>query len=188
METKVRIRRRALAFRDSMSGEERDRKSGAIMKKIAGLRWYEEADILLIYVDYRSEVSTKELIKRAFGEGKRVYCPRVEGENMNFYYINSMGELEEGYRGIKEPAGRAERLFSDNIAAGSKCLMLVPGSAFDRERNRIGYGKGYYDRYLERHPNIRTLGVCFEGQMQDGILADRYDRKVGKVVTEEGVY
>lgn len=150
METKARIRQRMLALRDAMQIQERKGKSAKIMARVTETLWYKEADILLTYISYRSEVDTESLIQNAFAEGKKVYCPRVEGEGMNFYEILSSEELEEGYRGIKEPQGRDERRFQLDKSQGKKCLMILPGSAFDEEGNRIGYGKGYYDRYLEK--------------------------------------
>ena len=187
METKAHIRKRVLAFRDGMPEKERSGKSGRIMKSVMETHWYREADVLLVYAAYKSEVNTGSLIRAAIEEGKKVYCPKVEGENMNFYRISSMDDLKEGYRGIREPEGEREKMFTaDDIQ--SRILMIMPGSVFDKEGNRIGYGKGYYDRYLKRgFSGIRTIGVCFACQMQERIPTDEYDRKADKVITEEHV-
>ena len=105
METKERIRRKVLAMRDAIPVQERNRKSKEIMARVIETLWYKEAEIVLAYISYRSEVDTESLIQNAFSEGKKVYCPKVEGERMNFYEILSTQELEEGYRGIREPEG-----------------------------------------------------------------------------------
>lgn len=95
-----------------------------------------------------------------------------------------------------EPLAKAETLFSVHEASSDSCLMIIPGSAFDRECNRMGYGKGYYDKYLdfvsEKNAGltfkIRTVGICFECQMQERIPAEAYDRKMDMVITEERIY
>ncbi len=188
METKAHIRKKMLMLRDGMGKEERDKKSGMVMGCIMGTRWYQDADILLVYAAYRSEADTGVLIKKALEEGKRVYCPKVKGESMDFYRIYSKEDLREGYCGIKEPPGGSERLFTKEDADKNRCLMLMPGSSFDKEGNRIGYGKGYYDRYLEKFPDIPTVGVCFDCQVQERIPADVHDKRADKVATEKGIY
>lgn len=191
METKARIRREILALRDAMTGKERYRKSKEIMARAMDTLWYKEADIVLAYISYRSEVETESLIQDALSQGKKVYCPKVEGDEMNFYEIFSMQDVEEGYCGIREPQGKKERKFVPGLARGGKCLMILPGSAFDEERNRMGYGKGYYDRYLERNGDgcggIKLIGVCFSCQLQKRIPADSYDKKADMVITERDI-
>lgn len=194
MERKEPIRQRILGLRDKMPREERDRKSAEIVKKTLQTQWYCEAGILLAYANFRSEVDTKELIRMGLLDGKKVYCPRVEGKRMNFYRILSMDDLEDGYRGIKEPPAKAESLFSGSRAAPAACLMIMPGSVFDKERNRMGYGKGYYDQYLaflwKESPafRLRTIGLCFECQMQERIPVEAHDRKADMVITEKRIY
>ena len=196
MEKKEPIRRQALTLRKGMPKEERDRKSADIMERIFQSDWYREAGIVLAYVNFRSEVDTGELLRKALLDGKKVYCPRVEGEKMNFYRILSPDDLEKGYGGIMEPLAKVETLFSVHEASSDSCLMITPGSAFDRECNRMGYGKGYYDKYLdfvsEKNAGltfkIRTVGICFECQMQKRIPVEAYDRKMDMVITEERIY
>ncbi len=179
-----------------MPKEERDRKSADIMERIFQSDWYREAGIVLAYVNFRSEVDTGELLRKALLDGKKVYCPRVEGEKMNFYRILSPDDLEKGYGGIMEPLAKVENLFSVHEAFSDYCLMVIPGSAFDRECNRMGYGKGYYDKYLDLISEkdagltfkIRSVGICFECQMQERIPVEAYDRKMDMVVTEKRIY
>lgn len=187
METKEHIRSRILALRDGMPEEERRRKSRGIMERVTQLPVYTGAELLLTYRNYKSEAATEELIIWALREGKRVYCPKVHGKEMEFYRMDSLDELTGGYKGIPEPAGERERLLTGKEIAAHHCLMLMPGSAFDRERNRIGYGKGYYDRYLERYPLIPTAAVCFACQLVKKIPAQPYDKRPDRIVTEETV-
>lgn len=187
METKALIRKRALAVRDALTEAERMEKSRMIMEKVMALPIYKEADRVLVYVTYKSEVQTHLLIAQALKEGKKVYCPKVKGETMDFYRVFSEDELEKGYKGIREPGENADRLLKEEELAEGKSMMLMPGSAFDRDGNRIGYGKGYYDKYLDWISNLQrltTVAVCFECQMQEGIPTEVYDKKADVVVTE----
>lgn len=188
METKGRIRKEVLARRDALTEEERRQKSSMIMEKVLAAESCRRAENLLVYVNYKSEVCTEELIFSALEEGKAVYCPKVNGEEMDFYRILSMRDLREGYRGIREPEAAAERLFDSKNAGTFQTMLLMPGSVFDRNRNRIGYGKGYYDKYLERNPGLKTIGVCFDCQMEDEIPFDIYDKRPDMVITESRVY
>lgn len=186
METKARIRKAALQTRDELTQEERMQKSDRILRSVIAHPWYGEAEVLLVYVSYKSEVDTTALIQSALQEGKAVYCPKVHGSEMDFYRIASMQDLVDGYKGIREPLGEPEKLFTDGNIFKDKAdyLMLMPGSAFDEQRNRIGYGGGYYDKYLEKHPQLHTMAVCFQCQIQKSIPADAYDWKPDVVVTE----
>lgn len=186
METKALIRKHALKLRDSLSEEERKVKSDRIMREILACEEYGKSENILVYVAYRSEVDTGFLIQVALQEGKAVYCPKVHGSEMEFYRIYSMEDLRDGYKGIREPLADDNRIF--NAAEEGQCLMLMPGSAFDRQRNRIGYGGGYYDKYLAKHPGLNTMAVCFECQIQKNIPADTYDRKPDAVLTECNIY
>lgn len=185
METKKHIRDRVLRLRDAMAPEERLVKSRKIMKKLKQTEAYINAELLLTYINYKSEVETKELIGDALTLGKKVYCPKVDGENIEFYRISSKEEVRSGYKGIPEPAGHEDSRLTENEISAHRCLMLMPGSAFDHERNRIGYGKGFYDRYLERYPQLESIAVCFACQLVEDIPAQVYDRRPDMIISEE---
>lgn len=188
METKECIRKKALMLRDRMTETERSRKSRIIIEKVMETPVYRRAEIILAYVNYRSETQTDIFIDHALKAGKRVYCPKVSGEEIDFYAIDTMKELTDGYKGIKEPPAHAERLLCDKDIREGKNMMLMPGCAFDKKRSRIGYGKGYYDRYLEKHRGLQTVAVCFECQVQEWIPSDEYDKKPDMIITEVTIY
>lgn len=188
METKALIRRQILELRDGMDAEERERKSSLIAGRVMDHPAFKEADCILCYASYKSEADTFSLMGHALAMGKKVYCPKVHGKEMEFYRIFSMEDLKKGYKGIREPRGEGERLFMPGMAAEEKCLMVMPGSVFDRDRNRIGYGGGYYDRYLAGHAGIATVAVCFDMQVLEKVPSDVYDRKPDMVLTERGIY
>lgn len=185
METKNCIRKRILAVRNQMTEKERLQKSRQIMEKFSGQKAYHEADILLGFVGYGSEVDTLALLEQAVWDGKKVYCPVSAADGtMEFYRFTSKQELTAGYKNIPEPKRTAE-VFSGNK---DKVCMLMPGVAFDKMRNRIGYGKGFYDRYLHSFMPEWLIAVCFECQITDKIPAEKQDVVPHMLLTESRMY
>lgn len=169
-----RLRRAALKERDALSFEERRRASVLMTERLLGHQWFYGSDIFLCFVSYGSEIGTHELIREAIRLGKRVYVPKVthmsEKQEMIFRRLTDMSELAEGYRGIPEPPEKAERYIYDAEEAG-RTLLLMPGAAFDRYRNRLGYGKGFYDAFLadKEDLRLRSIAVGFACQTVDEI-------------------
>ena len=184
METKKEIRKRILKERDNISDDKRFRSEILITERIIGHQWYYSATDLLIYKRIGSEDSTDEIIRDALLHGKRVWLPKVlsHGENnvMEFYPINMQSKLLPGYKGIPEPeAGEA---FSYTEEKQATTLMIMPGAAFDPKRNRIGYGKGFYDRYLMNKKTLHTIAIGFDCQMTGDIPAEENDCKPMQVI------
>ena len=144
------IRKSVLALRDGISSKDKTQYDASIKEIVLGMEEYRRAEVILAYVSYRSEVDTTALIQKALADGKYVFAPKVSGNEMEFWQISSLENLREGYRGILEPEQSIS--FPDWISRniGSKVMMWMPGIAFDKERHRIGYGGGFYDRYLNR--------------------------------------
>lgn len=116
--------------------------------------------------------------------GKKVAVPKVIVDNfMKFYYIDSLKSLTPGAYGILEPEAYPQR-----EACKEHALVILPGVAFDRQGNRIGYGKGFYDNYLSTHPQYHRIGLAFSAQCVDFIPADCHDIRVEAVITEKGNY
>ena len=198
---KKELRKQILARRNRLSKDEIMRKSAGILNILYTLAVYQNADIILAYVEYRSEVMTTPLIQRALSEGKMIYVPKVSGTDMDFYRIESLSALSEGYKGIKEPESAAQ-MFTVNTGYDSRTadtdktsrniLMLMPGAVFDRAHHRIGYGMGFYDRYLERLQSsgitIHTAALCFACQMLDDIPYYRHDICPEMIITEEKIF
>lgn len=181
--SKEEIRRQALLRRDRMSEEERRIGALRLTDRILGHQWYYMANRILIFASFGTEIDTTELIKEALRNGKEVFLPRVEGDEMQFYRIFSTGDLYPGYRGILEPDGTTQCYFYEPEAC-DHVLMIMPGAAFDLYRNRIGYGKGFYDRYLADKPKLQlhTIGIGFKCQMVEEILSEEQDVKPYQVI------
>lgn len=173
----------------------REEKSNEILHTLYGMKQYKEARILLAYADYQSEVITTPLIIKALAENKQVFTPRVNEDEMEFYRISGIEHLAKGYKGIREPIGNNG--FTDGIDAGdffiknAKPLMVMPGAVFDKEGHRIGYGKGFYDRYLKRFNeagiDVYKIALCYECQLLEKIPDESHDVGADVIITENRV-
>ncbi len=200
LETKKQIRTRVLKKRMALTTEERDRYSQKIRSFIVGCPLFQSAREIYCYASFREEVQTSGIMEEAWKTGKRVAVPCVaDAGKMEFFYIESLAELLPGYYGIPEPVWDAARIaqpelsFHREMQKGletehSQVLMLLPGAVFDKSGNRIGYGKGFYDRYLQAHPKCRRIGLAYSIQCVEKIPADPFDINVEAVITEKGNY
>lgn len=184
------LRKETLAKRDRLSETERLQYSRQILKKVTALPEYQTADWILAYASFRSEVDTKELIDRALADRKRVLLPKVERSEMRFWEIHSREKLKEGFRGIMEPEPDEKQIPEKDAFRGQKVMMWMPGAAFDAKRNRIGYGGGYYDRYLAGMPECElcTAALGFSCQIIEEIPVQRHDIAPDLVITEMEIY
>ena len=167
-----------------MSPESKQTLDRKIKNKLLNLWAVREAQTVLCYVSTEIEVDTREFIDVLLQMGKRVAVPRCEGEKseMNFYYIESLSELSPGSFGVDEPDPK--RSIMVGKTEGSVCI--VPAFMFDKKGYRLGYGKGYYDRYLSRY-NGSAIGVCYSANLQEELFHGKYDRVVDLVVTDKEI-
>lgn len=147
MQTKQELRKTILQKRNMLSLMERQTKSQTIAKKIIESIEYQEAEKLLLFVSHGSEVDTEEIMAHALECGKSVYVPKVQGNKMEFYQINGREDLCEGYRGILEPRVCKNLFVLEE--RDLKICILMPGAVFDAKGGRIGYGGGFYDKFLQ---------------------------------------
>lgn len=170
---KNELRKLYKLVRSSISNK--DEQNTSIYNQIICDKEVINASTILIYVSTNDEVDTKELITY-FLKNKKVAVPKVIGNDMYFYYINSLDDLESGYFGILEPT-------TNNIALDfNNSVCIVPGICFDKNNNRIGYGKGFYDRFL-KDKDIYTIGLSFKECIVEKIDNDPNDIKLKKVIT-----
>ncbi|MGN0395468.1 MAG: 5-formyltetrahydrofolate cyclo-ligase [Coprococcus sp.] len=175
------IRRCSKSARNNLTAEERNEKSQIITDNLISTEVYKQNSNILIYISANNEVDTTGIFYKALSDGKNVYCPKVYGKNMDFIQINSYDELTKGSFGIFEPV-------SDNISYIEEGLIIMPGVAFDRYRNRLGYGGGFYDRYMAKHKQLASCAICFECQIVDTIPSETHDIKPDMLITEEKTY
>lgn len=142
---------------------------------------------VLTYVSFRSEADTRKLIASCFDAGINIYAPRVVGEDMVFCHVRSFNDLQSGYKGILEPAKECPPWKESSFDADGlekDTVLIVPGAVFDRNNRRIGYGGGYYDRFIAAHPGLFSVGICYSFQIVDDIPSDAWDRSVDMIVSD----
>lgn len=181
METKKEIRKQIFAARKACTTEQADSWSRDITARVAALPAFRRAQRLLVYADYNREVITRYLIEEAWKSGKEVAVPKVVGKDMIFYKLTDFSQLEPGYYGIPEPA-------QGKIVEWPQALMIMPGVAFDKENHRVGYGGGFYDRYLEKHPEVERVAIAFSFQILDEVPTEPTDICPQIIVTEKEIY
>jgi 5-formyltetrahydrofolate cyclo-ligase len=171
---KDELRKKYLVIRDNVIDKEN--KSRIIFNKIINHEYYKNAKVIAIYNSFKSEVDTKYLINYSLNNNKIVLLPRIEKDNMNFYRIDSLNNLVKNKYGIDEPINN--NLYNKEDID----LMIVPGIVFDKNNNRIGYGKGYYDKYL-KNSSIYTIGILYSEQLIDNIEVTNNDIKLNEIIT-----
>ena len=177
------IRKQMKQLRADMTRTERFEKSMQIFEQLITVPEFKRADRIYTYVSMDNEIDTIMLIDYSLSLEKRVFVPRVSGKDMEFYEISDISELNPGYRGIYEPDINGKE--PDYSRTGFMCM---PGLAFDRSYNRIGYGGGFYDRYLSVENKLYKAALAYEAQLLESIPAQDGDVRPDMIVTEENIY
>ena len=140
---------------------------------------YKEAKTIYGYLPYNQEVRTIPMLEQALREGKRVAVPKVYGDEMKFIYLDDLSKVEKGYSGIPEPVEDGP------VADDTTALVLMPGLAFVPQGHRIGYGGGFYDKFLSAEPGHPTLALCYDFQMLPYLETEEFDMPVDCVLWAE---
>lgn len=175
------LRDKAKAMRRGMDPVKKAEMDRQITERICSLYQYREAETLLCYVSKPIEVDTIPLLRRALADGKRVACPRcIEGtKQMEFYLIRSLDDLEKRTFGVLEPRVPGCELLTDF----SRSLCIVPALMYDLKGYRLGYGGGYYDRFLARYDGYK-VGITYRRNILRFLHYGRFDIPVDMIVTE----
>lgn len=172
---KTQLRSEIRAKKRAMSEEEILEASARLCKLFVSSKAYQEAKTIYGYLPYNQEVRTVPILERALREGKRVAVPKVYGDEMKFIYMTDLSLVEKGYAGIPEPV--ADGPVGDDPTA----LVLMPGLAFDPQGHRIGYGGGFYDKFLAAEPSHPTVALCYGFQVYETIETEAFDVPVDHV-------
>ena len=180
--SKKEIRKYITDRKNAMTEDEKVSKSLRIQELLFESPEYAAAENVFVYVSYNQEVITDGIIQQSIRDGKSVFVPRINNDNiMEFYRIISMeDDLKPGKFGIYEPVG-------DCRDDSRKGLMVMPGLAFDRDFHRIGYGGGYYDRYLACENCMVKAAVAFEFQILEEVPHDEFDISPDMIITENHI-
>ena len=178
------LRHLMLTRRRALSDEEVVSSGQQAQNNLMDLEAFAAADCVALYAAIHNEVDTGLVCQRSFALGKRVLYPKVFGHHMVFRQVEHAGQLVRGHFGIMEPFGDGV-----NLEAEAADLIVIPGVAFDCRGHRIGYGKGYYDRFLQHAgPSTRLVGICHDFQLIEGDIPAEYnDIRMDLVVTERRV-
>lgn len=182
--TKQELRKKMLKKRSEMTSDEVVSKSRAIFKNLLSIKEFCDADSILCYASYNNEVITDEIKEFCFLKGKRIAYPKVDGNYMDFYYIENSNDLKPGFKGILEPSVK-NPVLEDDI---KNSVLILPGTSFDTNFNRNGYGGGYYDRYITIHRPSCVIGIAYEFQISNSVPHDEYDIKPDYIVSEVKKY
>ena len=181
MTEKQALRRELLALRNAIPPEQKQSWDTALNRAILNDPRFRQAESILAYCPIGSEPDIGPALNEALRQGKQVYLPKCvpAGRHMAFHQVQSLYDLKSGAYGIPEPG---ENNYALSITHYELCL--VPGIAFDKEGYRLGYGGGYYDRFLAGHEQLRTLGICYKILLRASLPRDRMDAAVMRVLTE----
>lgn len=173
---KHELRRVIRRKKRAMTEEEICEKSTRLAELFLASDAYKNAGTIYGYLPYNQEVRTVPILERALSDGKRVAVPKCYGEEMRFLYLDDLTQVAPGYAGIPEPIADAP------VARDETALVLMPGLAFDRQGHRIGYGGGFYDRFLAAEPNHPTVALCYDFQVLPALETEEFDVPVELVI------
>lgn len=173
---KQELRKTIRARKRAMTPEEIQTRSQALCRKFLESSAYRECRTLYGYLPYNQEVRTLPILEQALADGKQVAVPKVYGDEMKFIYLDDLTQVSTGYAGIPEP------IADGPVAADETALVLMPGLAFDPQGHRIGYGGGFYDKFLAAEPNHPTLALCYDFQLLPELETEEHDIPVDTVL------
>jgi len=177
MQEKILLRNKIRTLKRQFTQAQLDELSLSVEKKVISNQRIINADTILMYYSLNDEVNTHSLIDKLLSQGKKILLPYViDEENIEIREYNSPYDLRQGAYGIMEPTGHSYCNIEDIDVA------LIPGMSFDKDKNRLGRGKGYYDRFLKRIPGAYKIGVCFEFQKQGNIPTGKYDVRMDEII------
>ena len=173
MNSNIELRKSMISKRKVMTVSECVTKSSIICDKIIANECYKKARVVYLYCSTNNEVDLDKVINDAYLKGKTVAFPKVEGKEMHFYCALSKDELKPGYFNILEP--------DTTYPAPKADLVIVPGTVFTKEGKRIGYGGGFYDRFLSQN-KVYSIGVCYDFQIVDDLTTMPHDQVLDEVI------
>ena len=173
---KRELRGQIRALKRQMAESEIAAKSDILCRLFTATDAYRNTRSLYGYMSYNQEVRTLPLLEQALRDGKRVAIPKCYGADMRFIWMDDLTQVEKSSCGIPEP------IADGPVADDPRALVLMPGMAFDRQGRRIGYGGGYYDKFLAAEPEHPTVALCFDFQVVEQLPVEEFDIPVELVL------
>ena len=173
---KITLRKQIREKKRAMTPEESTAASEKLTANFLATDLYRQAKTIYGYLPYNQEVRTVPILEQALADGKRVAVPKVYGDEMKFIYLPDLTQVAKGYSGIPEP------IADDPGGDDPTAVVLMPGLAFDKEGHRIGYGGGFYDKFLALEPNHPTVALCYGFQILQELPVEEFDVPVDLVL------
>ena len=195
---KREVRKQVTDLKNALTKEQVASWSKTLKERFCALDAYKQAQCIYFYMTYNNEVQTSAMIEQAIADGKRAAVPitlasgetksadgKPKRDYMEFVYLKSLSECSAGYMGIPEPEESLIKAEPERIANEKEVLILMPGLAFDRSMNRIGYGGGFYDKYLSSHADtaFTKIALGFDFQLFETIPTEPHDEKMDLILT-----
>ena len=172
----LQLRRSIRERKRAMTEEEIVSRSEKLMALFLASDAYKNARTIYGYLPYNQEVRTVPMLEQALKDGKKVAVPKCYGDQMKFIYLDDLTKVEKGYANIPEP------IEDGPVGDDETALVLMPGLAFDPQGHRIGYGGGFYDKFLAAEPGHPTLALCYEFQLLPHLETEEHDIPVDTVI------
>ena len=176
---KNELRKKFLKERDSLSDKYKIMSSNKIFKLLEKNSLFKQAESIFIYIGFGSEIETESFIKKNL-TSKIIYVPKIVNGDMKLVNITSWNNLKPGHFNVLEPE-------SDDYYTGSIDLVITPSIVFNKQGYRLGYGKGYYDKYFSQNNYKISIGLSYDQLLQDNIPTEEHDQKVDFIITEKGI-
>ena len=173
---KRELRRKIREQKRAMTPEEIESASEKLKELFLATDQYRRAKTVYGYLPYNQEVRTVPILEQALADGKQVAVPKVYGDEMRFIYLNDLTRVAVSDFGIPEPVEDGP------VADDPTALVLMPGLAFDKEGHRIGYGGGFYDKFLAEEPEHPTIALCYTFQVVNELPTEEFDIPVDQVL------
>lgn len=181
MLTKKEIRQQVLKMRRDMTEDQVAELSQLICNRIRETEAYKEAEKICLYMPIDNEVDVTLLAQQAWTEGKSLWLPKTNGTLMEFFKFDQDTSFVTGPYGVLEPVSE------EMLQIDGRTLVLMPGVAFSADGGRIGYGSGYYDKYLHGHSECKTIAVCYRFQIMDELPIEEHDVKPDEIIYENAL-
>lgn len=175
---KKSIRKQIKEQREQLPVVEVKETSEKIYEKFVTSESFQKAKVVMSYMSFKNEVDTHKINEAVITSGKKLILPRIKDKE-NIEAVEYSGNFQKGSMGIIEPVGEPYEKEID--------LIIVPGIAFDREGNRIGFGRGYYDRFLEKYPKVQRVSLVYDFQLVESIPAEEHDKKIKLLFTKNNI-
>lgn len=173
---KLTLRRQIREQKRAMTEEEILSRSLRLKELFLASAYYQEAKTVYGYMPYNQEVRTIPILEQALRDGKRIAVPKIYGDTMRFIYLDDISAVEKSKCGIPEP------IADTPVADDPTALVLMPGLAFTKDGGRVGYGGGFYDRFLAEEPGHPTLALCYDFQIMESLPTETFDIPVNLVL------